>query len=182
VTPEATPPAQVSPGQRVQVGFSSGYVFHNYTIHCADEGAPVEEHSSLGTAHADALAWSEYTQTTKIRFDQSEKTCAIELVVPPENTSYAVVCGAGERMGRIRQAVLPRSAYSRTVGVFLDAERPVYLGSDPMAATDCGYRCMVEFTIPPDTPPGLHKLEFLIDPYLIETYEIEVVNTDMDAP
>ena len=182
-TPEATPPFQVSPGQRVKVGFSSGYVFFNYVIQCSDDGdIPIDENTGLGTAHADALAWSEYTQTTRIRLAQSDKECAIELEVPPEESSYAVVCSAGERVGRMRQEVLPRSVYSRTVSVYLDAERPVYLDADPMASTECGVQCTVEFVIPPDTAPGRHKLEFLFDPYLIEAYEIEVVRTDKETP
>ena len=177
VTVEAPPATQVSPGQSLSIRFSGGYVFANYHIGCNNG-----EDRTLGGgyAHRDRLAWSQYAQTTRFALADSEGGCEVEFAVPTREPYCAVVCAQGTVVGYVGQEMLPRSAYSRTVSVHLDAETP-WTDEHPLTSVECGYECQVEFVIPPETLPGVHELVVLSD-WLRERYEIEVTATGMATP
>ena len=155
-TLEAPPPTQVYPEQLVTIGFSGGYLFLNYGIGCFD-GPDNGEDDYVGYAHADELAWSEHSRTTHVKLWASDEQCEIEFIVPPAKPYYAVVCGGGDVVGYVLQDDLPRFAYRRAVEVYLD--------EDLLTSTECKNECSVEFTVPPDASPGIHKLK--ITPGLI---------------
>jgi hypothetical protein len=172
-TVEATPPPQASPGQSMVVSFSGGYVFLNLDIGCFDVKG---EYVGGGYAHQDELAWSEVTQSARIRLSESDKQCVVEIDLSSERTAYAIVCGDGEVVGYVLKENLPKSAYTRTVSVFIDASPAVYLDDNPIATAECGNNCKVVFAVPTDTSPGRHKLEILLGSYYswLE-FELQVV-------
>lgn len=182
-TLEAPPPTQVYPGQLVTVRFSGGYLIYNYQIGCFDGE---DNYVGGGYAHGDRLAWSGYTRTTSIRLSASDEQCEIEYVVPPDKPYYAVVCGDGDVVGYVRQDNLPRFVYSRTVSVYLDAYPSVYRDEDPLTSTECGNECRLEFAIPSDTSPSIHKLEILSSPFTglggKFEFDIEVVEKGTTTP
>lgn len=63
VTVEAPPATPVSPGQSLSVRFSGGYVLANHHTGCYDGE---DRAQGGGYVHRDRLAWSQYTQTTRI--------------------------------------------------------------------------------------------------------------------
>jgi hypothetical protein len=149
-TLEALPPTQVHPEELVTVRFSGGYLFLNYGIDCSDRREDGKGHY-VGYAHADELAWSEHSQTTRVELWASDERCEIEFVVPPDKPYYAVVCGGGDVVGYVLQNDLPRFAHRRAIEVYLDG--------DLLTSTECKNECSVEFTIPSDASPGIRKLE-----------------------
>lgn len=161
-TLEAPPPTQVYPEQLVTVRFSGGYLFLNYGIGCFD-GRDNGKGDYVGYAHADQLAWPEHSRTTRVKLWASDEGCEIEFIVPPDKPYYAVVCGGGDVVGYILQDGLPRFARRRVVEVYLD--------KDLLTSTECQNECRVEFTIPPDTSAGIHKLK--IAPGLIYVEGVE---------
>jgi hypothetical protein len=155
-TLEAPHPTQVYPEQLVTIDFSGGYLFLNYGIDCFDE-RDNGKNDYVGYAHADELAWSEHSRTTRVKLWASDERCEIEFVVPPDEPYYTVVCGGGDVVGYVLQDDLPRFAYRRAIEVYFD--------EDLLTSTECKNECGVEFTIPPDASPGTHKLK--ITPGLI---------------
>ena len=144
-TLQATPPAQVYPEQLVTVRFSGGYLFPNHGIGCSDGKGDY-----VGYAHADKLAWSEHSRTTRVKLWDSDEGCKIEFIVPPEKPYYAVVCGRGDVVGYIPQENLPRFAHRRVIEVYLD--------EDLLTSIECQNECSLEFAIPSDASAGVHKL------------------------